>query len=119
MKRVALISVLVAAIATLTVLAQTPVRRAATSPAKPTSVDVTVREGTSMSVAISPDGRTLATDMQGSIWTMPAGGGAMTRITDVFNDARSVLGIPGLYLYLFVAWAGVIVIAAVNIERPD
>ena len=38
---------------------------------------------------------------------------------DVFNDARSVLGIPGLYLYLFVAWAGVIVIAAVNVERPD
>lgn len=29
--------------------------------------DVTVREGTSMSVAIAPDGRTLATDMQGSI----------------------------------------------------
>ena len=26
--------------------------------------------------------------MQGSIWTMPAAGGAMTRITDVFNDAR-------------------------------
>jgi Tol biopolymer transport system component len=41
-----------------------------------------------MSVAISPDGRTLATDMQGSIWTVPVGGGAMTRITDVFNDAR-------------------------------
>lgn len=41
-----------------------------------------------MSVAISPDRSTLATDMQGSIWTMPAGGGAMTRITDVFNDAR-------------------------------
>ena len=51
-------------------------------------IDVTVREGTSMSVAISPDGRTLAADMQGSIWTLPATGGAMTRITDVFNDAR-------------------------------
>ncbi len=31
-----------------------------------------------MSVAISPDGRTLATDMQGSIWTVPVAGGAMT-----------------------------------------
>src|SRR6187397_1584462 len=52
------------------------------------TVDVTVSEGTSMAVAISPDGRTLAADMQGSIWTMPASGGGMTRITDLFNDAR-------------------------------
>ena len=51
-------------------------------------IDVTVREGTSMSVAVSPDGRTLAADMQGSIWTMPATGGPMRRITDLFNDAR-------------------------------
>ena len=41
-----------------------------------------------MSVAVSPDGRTLAVDLQGSIWTMPAAGGATKRITDVFNDAR-------------------------------
>ena len=55
---------------------------------RPAPIDVTVHEGTSMSVAISPDGRTLAIDLQGSIWTLPAAGGAMTRITDVFNDAR-------------------------------
>jgi Tol biopolymer transport system component len=60
---------------------QTPAGRGAT-------VDVPVTEGTSMSVSISPDGRTLATDLQGSIWTMPATGGTMTRITDPFNDAR-------------------------------
>ena len=40
-----------------------------------------------MSVAISPDGRTIAAVMQGSIWTVPSAGGAMKRITDVFNDA--------------------------------
>ena len=57
-------------------------------------IDVTVREGTSMSVAVSPDGRTLATDMQGSIWTLPAAGGAMTRITDPFNDARQPMWSP-------------------------
>ncbi|MEO8681157.1 MAG: amidohydrolase family protein [Vicinamibacterales bacterium] len=45
-------------------------------------------EGTSMSVAVSPDGRTLVLDLQGSIWTVPAAGGAARRITDVFNDAR-------------------------------
>ena len=51
-------------------------------------IDVTVREGTSMSVAVSPDGRTLAVDLQGSIWTVPVSGGALQRITDVFGDAR-------------------------------
>ena len=41
-----------------------------------------------MSVAVSPDGRTLAVDLQGSIWTLPSAGGTAKRITDVFNDAR-------------------------------
>jgi Tol biopolymer transport system component/imidazolonepropionase-like amidohydrolase len=45
-------------------------------------------------VAVSPDGRTLAADLQGSIWTMPAGGGAMTRLTDPFNDARQPMWSP-------------------------
>lgn len=53
---------------------------------KPT--DVTVHEGTSMSVAVSPDGRTLAIDLQGTIWTLPAGGGTARPITDIYNDAR-------------------------------
>src|SRR3954470_522320 len=60
-------------------------RRAA--PAAPL-IDVTVHEGTSMSVAVSPDGRTLAVDLQGSIWTLPSAGGQAKRITDVYNDAR-------------------------------
>jgi Tol biopolymer transport system component len=54
----------------------------------PAHIDVTVHEGTSMSVAVAPDGRTLAVDLQGSIWTLPAAGGTATRITDIFNDAR-------------------------------
>jgi Tol biopolymer transport system component/imidazolonepropionase-like amidohydrolase len=54
----------------------------------PVMIPVAVHEGTSMSVAVSPDGRTLAIDLQGSIWTLPASGGAATRITDLFNDAR-------------------------------
>lgn len=51
-------------------------------------IDITVTEGTSMSVAVSPDGRTLALDLQGSLWTLPASGGEARRITDVFDDAR-------------------------------
>src|SRR5262245_29239506 len=57
------------------------------APAK-TPIDVTVSEGTSMSVAVSPDGRTLAIDLQGSIWTLPSTGGVAKRITDLYNDAR-------------------------------
>ncbi len=57
-------------------------------PAPAAVVDVPVSEGTSMSVAVSPDGRRLAIDLQGSIWVVPAAGGPATRITDVFNDAR-------------------------------
>lgn len=86
MMRVAVVGVFVVAVAGLA--AQTPRRPTPPATARPVSIDVTVREGTSMSVAVAPDGQTLATDLQGSIWTLPAAGGAMTRITDVFNDAR-------------------------------
>ena len=81
-----------------------PARRAQAVAAAPASVDVTVREGTSMSVAISPDGRTLATDMQGSIWTVPVAGGAMTRVTDVFNDARQPRWSPDGRTIVFFAY---------------
>jgi len=66
-------------------MGETPVPLAA---AAPPVIDVTVSEGTSMSVGVSPDGRTLAIDLQGSIWTLPASGGPARRITDVFNDAH-------------------------------
>src|SRR5579871_1186786 len=57
-------------------------------------VNVTVSEGTSMSVAVSPDGKTLAIDMQGSIWTLPASGGTAKRITGLFDDARQPMWSP-------------------------
>jgi len=47
-----------------------------------------------MSVAVSPDGHTLAIDLQGSIWILPATGGFATRITDLFNDARQPVWSP-------------------------
>src|SRR5215469_2214985 len=49
---------------------------------------INVHEGTSMAVAVSPDGKMLAVDLQGSIWVLPAAGGTAKRITDIFNDAR-------------------------------
>jgi len=90
MKRQFLLLVLGAMVAGLVVQAQQ--KRPAPRAAAP--IDVTVHEGTSMSAALSPDGRTLAVDLQGSIWTLPAAGGAMTRITDPFNDARQPMWAP-------------------------
>jgi Tol biopolymer transport system component len=67
---------------------------AAQTAPKSALIDVTVSEGTSMSVAISPDLSTLAIDMQGSIWTLPAAGGMAKRITGLFNDARQPVWSP-------------------------
>jgi Tol biopolymer transport system component/imidazolonepropionase-like amidohydrolase len=51
-------------------------------------VHVTLHEGTSMAAAMSPDGRTIAMDLLGTLWTMPAGGGVAKPITDISMDAR-------------------------------
>ena len=69
----------------------------AAAPAKPAElppasagprVTFDVHEGTSMAVSISPDGKMLVVDLQGSLWTLPAKGGRATRITGLFDDAR-------------------------------
>jgi Tol biopolymer transport system component/imidazolonepropionase-like amidohydrolase len=52
------------------------------------AVRVTLHEGTSMAAALSPDGRTIALDLLGTLWTMPAAGGTATPITDIAMDAR-------------------------------
>ncbi len=63
--------------------AQTP------SPGEPEgTIRVTISEGTNVAVALSPDESTLALDLLGRIWVMPAGGGAATALTDPAGDAR-------------------------------
>src|SRR5262245_63510611 len=52
------------------------------------SVHVTLHEGTNMAAALSPDGRTLAIDLLGTLWTLPAAGGVAKPITDISMDAR-------------------------------
>src|SRR5438445_8227330 len=64
------------------------------APSESSPIDVLVDEGTSMAVAVSPDGQTLAMDLQGSLWLLPATGGLATRITDLFNDARQPVWSP-------------------------
>ena len=40
-------------------------------------------------------------------------------ILSLFNNAGSVLGVPVIYVYIFVAWAGVIGLVAWIVERKD
>ena len=60
----------------------------------PQPISLTLREGTSMAAALSPDGRTLMIDLLGSLWTLPAAGGAAARITDEYLDARQPVWAP-------------------------
>lgn len=53
-----------------------------TLPLKPTrKISYNAKQGTWMSVDISPDGQTLVFDLVGDIYTMPVNGGKATRIT--------------------------------------
>ncbi len=51
-------------------------------------IKVTVHEGTNMATALSPDGKTLAIDLQGTIYTLPVSGGPATALTDGMGDER-------------------------------
>ncbi|MBI4519684.1 MAG: PD40 domain-containing protein, partial [Gemmatimonadetes bacterium] len=44
-------------------------------------VTVTLTEGTNMAAAPSPDGEIVVLALQGSLWSLPIGGGAATRLT--------------------------------------
>ncbi|MDT0341903.1 amidohydrolase family protein [Streptomyces litchfieldiae] len=48
---------------------------------------VTVTEMTNASVALSPDGRTIAFDMLNLLWTVPLSGGEATRLTGIEQEA--------------------------------
>lgn len=71
-----------------------------------TGFEVTIREGTNMAAALSPDGSTLAIDALGRIWTLPAAGGEATALTDPFGDARQPTWSPDGSRIAFQAYWG-------------
>src|SRR6266851_3745622 len=65
----------------------------------PRPIEVTASEGTSMSVAVSPDGRTLAIDLQGGIWTIAPDGSKQHKLTwGPFDDREPVWSHDGTRL---------------------
>ena len=72
----------------LSVLASGLVLAQPAQPGGQREVRLTLHEGTSMAAALSPDGRTLAVDLLGALWTLNADGGTATRILDDGYDAR-------------------------------
>ena len=51
-------------------------------------VRLTIREGTSMAAAVSPDGGTIALDLLGALWTLGIDGGPARRVLDDGYDAH-------------------------------
>ena len=51
-------------------------------------VDLTLTEGTSMAAAVSPDRRSIAIDLLGSLWVLPVRGGEAKKITPDLLEAR-------------------------------
>lgn len=70
------------------------------------SKQITVGEGTNMALALSPDGETLAIDLQGTIYVLPAKGGTAKPLTDGMGDDRQPSWSPDGQRIVFQSYRG-------------
>lgn len=66
---------------------------------------VTLSQGTSMAAALSPDGRTIALDLLGALWLVPAEGGPARRLLEDGYDAHAPAWSPDGSRLAFQAYA--------------
>jgi Tol biopolymer transport system component len=52
------------------------------------SINLTITQGTALAAAVSPDQRTIAIDLLGSLWLVPISGGTAKKITPDLLEAR-------------------------------
>lgn len=70
-------------------------------------MELELEEGTNMAASLSPDGSTIAFDLVGRIWLMPAEGGDARPITDSLGNARQPIWSPdGNQLTFQAYWDG-------------
>ena len=73
-----------------------------------------------MAAALSPDGRTLAIDLLGTLWTMPAAGGVAKPITGIAMDARQPSWSPdGTHIGFQAYWTSTWQIWTVKADGTD
>ena len=68
-------------------------------------IDVTMREGTNMGAALSPDGSQFILALQGTLWSLPAEGGDATMLTTPELDAHEPAWSPDGETIVFYAFA--------------
>ena len=78
--RIVLVCGLLAAIGIAPLAARTRVEDATET------ISISVHEGTNLGFDISPDGRSIAVDLLGQLWLIPAAGGTARAITDAVRD---------------------------------
>ncbi len=81
LKRLAAVTALLLSTAAFAQGKEAPKWDVAAPPLKTRSVPINVSEGTWMNLDVSPDGRTIAFDLLGDIYTLPIAGGRATRIS--------------------------------------
>jgi Tol biopolymer transport system component/imidazolonepropionase-like amidohydrolase len=69
-------------------------------------VKIDLTEGTNMSAALSPDGKTIIMSIQGTMWTLPADGGDAKRLTRPEMDAHEPVFSPDGTMVAFYAFTG-------------
>jgi len=98
------VSALVAGCSSPVETAETENQAAASAP-EAVLIDVVMTEGTNMSAAMSPDGKTLILALQGVLWSVPAGGGEATALTPAELDSHEPAWAPDGSLIAFYTYA--------------